>query len=818
MIILTLLIFLNLVYDNVSISLSECPTYEVINNGLAGRKSVDFASAENYIEISGITISLQKYNDGKVGWVHNDGGDKKIGLFSLSTGEHIQDWSLEGIDGVHFRDPEDISLGPCTPDPDDIEQCLYIADVGDNTAKKSSGQNGREPGYRFYKLKEPIIPEQPNPNIPIIVSSESVTVLRFTYAGSGNPTPFADCEATFIDPVGDTEGGKKGDIWLVTKLPSNEKDNVRLFKYPQAAQDGISTVTLTMIDNNAISVTNWNDGWTRADITPNGKLIVLGGYGTARFWPRENDKSIAHAFRSGNECETKIGIPEGPQSQFEALAIDPENHDLIEISECNTEKNCNARCFITPLQSQKGSLYKFFSTSPNDNAEKDLATDEVTCTSNDLDIGADLVALRFPNIGLSLGDIEKITKSYLTFIPDENLKQDSNLVIQGVNIANPSVFCAENLNVFDLALTIAQVQWTPNEWLVGEPQRSPSLNAIIRELLKNGKWEKDNAMAFVISGSGKRASYSYTSRPDSAPFFSLLMNTEINPTKPPIDPPYDYPDTSDVDCTIFNGVDFFGSDIAERYTISIGECCKVCQEYEGCKAFSYVIATKMCYLKSDRLGATDARGIVSGTIIPQSDENPENETCKYIEGLYYPDGNILLTVSQTNLSDCCAVCNSHSMCAVYVFDSSVGTCFLKDIAGSPILSSGMISGSGPAFSQQLPNTTQKCFFRDGWDYFGGDLRSEYSVKNADICCQKCKGDPNCQVFSYVSYEKTCYLKKKLISVSKNSQVISGSIVALDGLLDPPITDVSTPDLSGAQKYDYLFLFVLFEFILFFQQM
>ncbi len=48
-------------------------------------------------------------------------------------------------------------------------------------------------------------------------------------------------------------------------------------------------------------------------------------------------------------------------------------------------------------------------------------------------------------------------------------------------------------------------------------QRTPSLSSLIQEVVAQPDWQEGNAVAFIITGSGKRVAESYDGDKDSAP-------------------------------------------------------------------------------------------------------------------------------------------------------------------------------------------------------------------------------------------------------------------------------------------------------------
>jgi hypothetical protein len=104
-------------------------------------------------ESSGLAVSRR---DPRLLWSHNDSGNDAI-LFALGT-----DGSLRARVRVPIRtvDWEDISAAPCPPN-----ECLYIADIGDNHLRRQRVQ--------IYRVPEPA-PGDPQTQTPEIFNATYV--------------------------------------------------------------------------------------------------------------------------------------------------------------------------------------------------------------------------------------------------------------------------------------------------------------------------------------------------------------------------------------------------------------------------------------------------------------------------------------------------------------------------------------------------------------------------------------------------------------------------------------------------------------------
>jgi hypothetical protein len=235
---------------------------------------------------------------------------------------------------VDATDWEDLALGPCV---DTNEDCLYIANIGNNPARENTpfGTAGREV-LEIYKLPEPDV----NATIDNEVVS-NVQVLSYRY-GAGSPTTTADAEALIVDATGDTAGGVAGDIYIVTKWNSAQASFRRVFKFARAAQ-GSEIAELPALSSSFSGATQ-----TRGDSSAAGDLIVLGDYSNTRVYRRNRAQTIEAALGSA-PCLT-LGLPPGAtQFQFEATGFNPAGNELIEISECANASNCDPPIHRTRL-------------------------------------------------------------------------------------------------------------------------------------------------------------------------------------------------------------------------------------------------------------------------------------------------------------------------------------------------------------------------------------------------------------------------------------------------------------------------------------
>jgi hypothetical protein len=180
-----------------------------------------------------------------------------------------------------------------------------------------------------------------------------------------------------------------------------------------------------------------------------------------------------------------------------------------------------------------------------DDAEEN-ASGRVSLTSSDLELvhdkDAQTVGVRFTGVALPQG--ATIVKAYIQFKADETNSDATTLTIQGEAAGHAIIFDNTTANISSRSRTVAAVSWAPAPWARGEAglaQQTPDIASIVQEVVDRVDWSSGNALAVIITGSGKRVAESYNGDAPSAP----LLHVEYN-SGPPNDPPIandDYADT-----------------------------------------------------------------------------------------------------------------------------------------------------------------------------------------------------------------------------------------------------------------------------------
>ena len=158
----------------------------------------------------------------------------------------------------------------------------------------------------------------------------------------------------------------------------------------------------------------------------------------------------------------------------------------------------------------------------SDDAEEDITTFLVTLSSTDLELGADddgaqTVGLRFA--GATIPRDTLIIEAHLEFTADEIGSVPTSLVFQGEASDDAATFSSSSGNVSGRPLTSASVNWdnVPAWDTVGGTYLSPNLSSIVQETVNRVAWTPGSAMAFVITGTGRRTAESFNGDPALAP-------------------------------------------------------------------------------------------------------------------------------------------------------------------------------------------------------------------------------------------------------------------------------------------------------------
>ncbi len=169
-------------------------------------------------------------------------------------------------------------------------------------------------------------------------------------------------------------------------------------------------------------------------------------------------------------------------------------------------------------------------TSGDDDVEENGLNGNMYMYSSDLEMAYDRTYTGNQHIGLRFDGVflpanATITAAHIQFTVDETKNNAGTLSIHGESSGNAAAFVNTPYNVSSRAQTNASTSWTPAPWtMVGmatQDQQTPDISAIVQEILSTPGWSANNAMAFIIQGTGKRVAESYEGSETMAPVLHI---------------------------------------------------------------------------------------------------------------------------------------------------------------------------------------------------------------------------------------------------------------------------------------------------------
>lgn len=137
------------------------------------------------------------------------------------------------------------------------------------------------------------------------------------------------------------------------------------------------------------------------------------------------------------------------------------------------------------------------------------------------------VGIRFQNLTVPQG--MTISKAFLKFQVDEASSEPTNLTIKAQATDNATAFTTASFDVSSRPVLAPSVAWVPPAWptvgVSGADQTSADISALVQAVINRPGWVSGNAIAFTITGSGKRIAESYNGSVLGAP----MLHVEYSP-------------------------------------------------------------------------------------------------------------------------------------------------------------------------------------------------------------------------------------------------------------------------------------------------
>jgi hypothetical protein len=224
-------------------------------------------------ESSGVAASRTRAG---IYWTHNDAGGAPE-VYAVDAGGRLR--QRVRVEGARNMDWEDIALGPCPGG-----ECLYLADIGDNHARREE--------VTIYRVPEPK------------AGDTAARAERFPARYPGGPR---DAEALFVLP--DTS------VYIITK---GRESPVALFRYPGRLHAG-EVVELEHLRDLTPAPVPHADRVTAADASPNGRWVAVRSYSTLMIFRTE---ALLHSSSTPQALTTDLTPLGEPQGEAVSLGDD----------------------------------------------------------------------------------------------------------------------------------------------------------------------------------------------------------------------------------------------------------------------------------------------------------------------------------------------------------------------------------------------------------------------------------------------------------------------------------------------------------------
>jgi len=147
-------------------------------------------------------------------------------------------------------------------------------------------------------------------------------------------------------------------------------------------------------------------------------------------------------------------------------------------------------------------------------------------------------------------------------------------------------------------------------------------------------------------------------------------------------------------CTLEQGIDYIDNDIANVAGFSNpAGCCGLCQNWSGCRAYSWTALNGgTCWLKSKKGATRNDPNVVSSSVLP----NLPSSCVQTQQDTDYVNNDIA-NVQEPDADKCCDICKNWGgggVCKAFSWSShNTGTCWLKSAKGQTSGKAGVISGT-----------------------------------------------------------------------------------------------------------------------------
>ena len=146
---------------------------------------------------------------------------------------------------------------------------------------------------------------------------------------------------------------------------------------------------------------------------------------------------------------------------------------------------------------------------------------------------AQTIGIRFADLAVPTD--ATITEAWIQFRATGSNSGATSVLVAGIDQDDTATFTTSGTTVSSRPRTTATSTWAPPAWSNGQAgpaQRTTDLSSIVQEIVERPGWQSDNALAFVMTGTGERRASSHDSV--QSPVLHLAYTTPPPANTPPV--------------------------------------------------------------------------------------------------------------------------------------------------------------------------------------------------------------------------------------------------------------------------------------------
>jgi hypothetical protein len=246
-------------------------------------------------DVSGLAAS--RVHPGTFWAVNDRSGTVPLVAIGLD-GEDLGRYSVEGVE---HRDWEAAAIGP---GPDPTRSYLYIGDIGDNEADRTS--------VSIIRVPEPRVPPDGNPRV-----LPGAEIVSFVY-----PDGPHDAEALLVDPV-------TGEMLVIMKVLTGDAD---VFRVPTDGFGNDEPIVAEHVGSVSIDLPDDLDARagtqiTDAALSPDGRIVLVRTFDSVRAHANDDDDIV------GALATAACQAPAPTEVQGEAITVTADGAAYVTVSE-----------------------------------------------------------------------------------------------------------------------------------------------------------------------------------------------------------------------------------------------------------------------------------------------------------------------------------------------------------------------------------------------------------------------------------------------------------------------------------------------------